>query len=52
MQGGQDGTPGENILVRDGTETRLEGKTTFFAEAGDVISIRSPGGGGWGAADD
>jgi N-methylhydantoinase B len=52
MRGGNDGTPGENVLVRDGTETRLEGKTTFFAEAGDVISIRSPGGGGWGASDD
>lgn len=49
MHGGADGAPGRNVLVRDGTETTLEGKTTFFAEAGDVISIRSPGGGGWGA---
>jgi N-methylhydantoinase B len=47
-RGGAPGACGENVLIRDGTETRLDGKTTFFAEAGDVISIRSPGGGGWG----
>jgi N-methylhydantoinase B len=51
-QGGGPGACGENVLVRDGTESMLEGKTTFFAEAGDVISIRSPGGGGWGTPHD
>jgi N-methylhydantoinase B/oxoprolinase/acetone carboxylase alpha subunit len=29
-------------------EHRLPGKVTFDAEEGDIISIRSPGGGGWG----
>ena len=48
-RGGADGAPGENVLIRGGIETRLDGKATFFAEAGDVIGIRSPGGGGWGA---
>ena len=46
--GGEDGTPGENVLIRNGVETRLEGKVTFDAQAGDVVSVRSPGGGGWG----
>ena len=47
-RGGADGAPGENVLVRDGIETRLPGKVSFEARACDVVSIRSPGGGGWG----
>jgi N-methylhydantoinase B len=47
-QGGEDGATGENILIRDGKEKPLPGKVTFDALAGDIISIRSPGGGGWG----
>lgn len=47
-RGGEDGATGENVLIRDGREERLEGKATFWVEAGDVVSIRSPGGGGWG----
>jgi N-methylhydantoinase B len=46
--GGEDGAPGENVLIRDGVEEKLPGKVTFDALAGDVISVRSPGGGGWG----
>ncbi len=46
--GGNDGAAGENVLVRNGVEQRLPSKTTFDALAGDIISIRSPGGGGWG----
>ena len=49
-QGGEDGAPGENVLIRDGVEEGLPGKATFSVNAGDVISIRSPGGGGWGVA--
>ncbi len=48
-RGGEDGATGENVLIRDGVEEPLPGKATFTVEAGDVISIRSPGGGGWGA---
>ena len=51
-QGGEDGAPGENVLIRDGKERELRGKDTFWAEAGDIVSIRSPGGGGWGHAKD
>jgi N-methylhydantoinase B len=46
--GGEDGAPGENVLIRNGVEERLPGKVTFDASAGDVVSVRSPGGGGWG----
>jgi N-methylhydantoinase B len=48
--GGGNGAVGENVLIRDGQEHVLPAKTTFEARAGDVVSIRSPGGGGWGAA--
>jgi len=47
-QGGEDGAPGENVLIRSGEERPLPGKVTFHAEAGDIVSVRSPGGGGWG----
>ncbi|MEE8147502.1 MAG: hydantoinase B/oxoprolinase family protein [Longimicrobiales bacterium] len=47
-QGGEDGSPGRNILIRDGGEEELPGKVTVAGRAGDVISVRSPGGGGWG----
>jgi N-methylhydantoinase B len=48
-EGGEDGATGENVLIRDGAEESLPGKVTFTVDTGDVISVRSPGGGGWGA---
>ena len=51
-RGGDDGAPGENVLIRDGMEEHLPSKATFSVEPGDVVSIRSPGGGGWGRPDD
>ncbi|HSR43547.1 MAG TPA: hydantoinase B/oxoprolinase family protein, partial [Longimicrobiales bacterium] len=50
-RGGGDGAPGRNVRIRDGEETELPGKVTFDARAGDVVSVRSPGGGGWGEAE-
>lgn len=47
--GGAPGAPGRNVWIREGTEKSLDGKVTFEARAGDVVSVRSPGGGGWGA---
>jgi N-methylhydantoinase B len=47
--GGGAGAPGENRLIRDGVERPLPAKASFRVEAGDILSIRSPGGGGWGA---
>jgi N-methylhydantoinase B len=49
LAGGGPGRTGENVLIRaDGTETRLGSKVSLRCEPGDVISIRTPGGGGWG----
>jgi len=48
VRGGLDGATGENVVIRGGVEERLPSKTTFSVNAGDVVSIRSPGGGGWG----
>ena len=49
LHGGQPGTPGENVLYKGGVEeVRLPAKVTFQADAGDVLSLRTPGGGGWG----
>jgi N-methylhydantoinase B len=50
-RGGGDGAPGENVLIRNGEELPLDGKVSFNAAIGDIVSIRSPGGGGWGAPD-
>ncbi len=48
LAGGEAGAPGENVLLRNGVEEVLPSKGTFRLRAGDVLSIRSPGGGGWG----
>ena len=47
--GGHHGQAGENVLLRGGyEEVHLAGKETLDVAAGDVLSIRTPGGGGWG----
>lgn len=48
LAGGGPGQPGENILMRDGREIPLPGKGTFELKAGEVLSLRTPGGGGYG----
>jgi len=48
LQGGEPGQTGENVLIRDGEELPLPGKGTLELRAGDVLSIRTPGGGGYG----
>ncbi|MYH50520.1 MAG: hydantoinase B/oxoprolinase family protein, partial [Gammaproteobacteria bacterium] len=47
-----DGAPGVNTLISGDEERILPGKTSFEVKAGDIISIQSPGGGGWGPPDD
>jgi N-methylhydantoinase B len=49
LAGGQPGRPGENVLIHDGEEKVLPGKITLEVEAGDIISLRTPGGGGYGS---
>jgi N-methylhydantoinase B len=46
--GGHDGRPAEYVLVRDGAEQRLSAKGTVDLRAGDVVSYRTCGGGGYG----
>jgi N-methylhydantoinase B len=48
LNGGGAGCKGENILIRDGKEKLLPGKGTFDLNKGDILSIRTPGGGGYG----
>ncbi len=48
LEGGEPGQVGENILVSKGEENRLPGKASIELQAGDVLSIRTPGGGGYG----
>lgn len=49
LAGGSPGKTGRNVLIKpDGTKTELKSKVSFRAEPGDIISIRTPGGGGWG----
>jgi len=48
LAGGEPGKPGRNVLIRDGDERELPGKISLPVQAGDVVSIRTPGGGGYG----
>jgi N-methylhydantoinase B len=48
--GGGDGRVAQYVHVRDGVETRLSAKTTLDLVPGDVISVRTCGGGGYGPA--
>jgi N-methylhydantoinase B len=50
--GGDDAGVAEYVLIRDGVETRLGSKSTTDLLAGDVVSIRSCGGGGFGPPDE
>lgn len=51
LAGGEPGSPGENLLVAGGDETRAErlpDKCTVHLAPGDILRLRTPGGGGWG----
>jgi N-methylhydantoinase B len=48
LAGGNDGKPGKNIIVRDGTGSEVPAKGSHELKAGDRIRIETPGGGGWG----
>jgi N-methylhydantoinase B/oxoprolinase/acetone carboxylase alpha subunit len=49
-QGGNSGEPGRNILLRNGVESVLPGKTSLLLQAGDILRMETPGGGGFGRA--
>jgi N-methylhydantoinase B len=48
LAGGDSGTPGKNIIIQNGKEQELPSKGTFDLNAGDILSIQTPGGGGYG----
>lgn len=51
LAGGEPGARGENSLVHDGAKTTLPGKGTLALQTGDVLCLRTPGGGGWGRSE-
>jgi N-methylhydantoinase B len=48
LAGGESGLPGRNILIKAGEESELPGKVSCQVMAGDIISLQTPGGGGFG----
>jgi N-methylhydantoinase B len=50
LAGGQPGARGRNQLLRAGASAgeELPGKCRLTLQPGDVLSIATPGGGGWG----
>ncbi|GJT96584.1 5-oxoprolinase [Tanacetum coccineum] len=50
LNGGKDGARGVNYLVtKDKRRVYLGGKNTMEVEAGEILEILTPGGGGWGS---
>nr|GMD67937.1 5-oxoprolinase [Ipomoea batatas]GME05437.1 5-oxoprolinase [Ipomoea batatas] len=50
LKGGKDGARGFNYLItKDNRSVYLGGKNTVQAQAGEVLQILTPGGGGWGS---
>jgi N-methylhydantoinase B len=48
LRGGQEGTPGANMLIRGNMEQILPAKCTLELRPDDVLRIATPGGGGFG----
>jgi len=48
LAGGKPGATGRNALIVDGRPRLLAGKCGFYAPAGAIVRIETPGGGGWG----
>jgi N-methylhydantoinase B len=48
LDGGEPGKTGRNLLIRDNKEIPLPGKGNVELRAGDILSIHTPGGGGYG----
>jgi N-methylhydantoinase B len=48
LAGGEPGRTGVNLVRRKGKNRRMPGKFQIAAEPGDIITIKTPGGGGWG----
>ena len=48
LSGGKEGAKGCTTLIASGAEKSLPGKCNLQADAGDIVRIETPGGGGWG----
>lgn len=48
LQGGEPGKAGKDSLLSRGKKKKLASKGSCRVHAGDVLSIETPGGGGWG----
>jgi N-methylhydantoinase B len=48
IAGGGPGVAGEDRIERDGESETCPGKSTHTLDTGDVVSVRTPGGGGYG----
>jgi N-methylhydantoinase B len=52
LNGGKPGAPGANLLLTDAGEQALPSKINLTLPTGSRLSIRTPGGGGWGRPED
>lgn len=52
LNGGKSGRPGDDKLIRDDEEISLPGKVVRDLKKDDIVSIRTPGGGGYGKPGD
>jgi N-methylhydantoinase B len=48
LHGGEPGARGRNQLVRHEQVMTLASKARFLADTGDILTLHTPGGGGWG----
>jgi N-methylhydantoinase B len=48
LAGGESGKPGRNELIVREKKRSVPAKCAFYVEAGAIIRVESPGGGGWG----
>lgn len=48
VKGGGNGSPGKNIVLHNVHRLQISGKETILLEAGDEVTIMTPGGGGYG----
>ena len=51
LAGGEPGQRGENKLIHESGEITLPGKGSIYCTKGDILSISTPGGGGYGIRD-
>lgn len=51
LQGGKPGARGENVLVSGVKKQDLGGKVSIEVKAGDILTVATPGGGGFGSSE-